>query len=407
MRFILTILFFLSFGAGGFAHDAPQERRAYLKQRTYTKIQTKAVEFIHRFHSDDREKFLLDLNSPYRDRGFCYTLQHCPDDTAGITLKELTAEQHYTLHELLGELLSSSGYHKVTAILERENVLTDIENHAMRHPDDFHIIGSPSKPDWRPPAYRGSDRYYIAFFGHPEQGKEWGLRFEGHHLTLNFTFHKTKDGGLQVVATPLFLGVSPMTLFGADKEHNKAMKIDKRLGHMLLHKEAFSAKDVIAMLNKATDEKAYRDTVPSASLDGGTDMPHVRPKGYGVAYTTLPAPVKTIIRSVLDEYLDVTAPHLINRDLYYRALKTAKLARAGKKHGKYTESYFRLESDKFLLEILQSPFYSVTPKTVKHDHPDHKHEPIAAHIHSVFRDIGAPHDYDVLENHRSLSHTHR
>lgn len=46
--------------------------------------------------------------------------------------------------------------------------------------------------------------YYFAVFGYPGPGP-WGLRFEGHHLSLNLTYNADE----MISGTPLFLGSNP------------------------------------------------------------------------------------------------------------------------------------------------------------------------------------------------------
>jgi len=55
-------------------------------------------------------------------------------------------------------------------------------------------------------------------FGTPGAG-EWGLRFEGHHLSVNLTF----AGGKAVSGTPLFLGANPETVSGGPDQGLRAL----------------------------------------------------------------------------------------------------------------------------------------------------------------------------------------
>jgi hypothetical protein len=52
---------------------------------------------------------------------------------------------------------------------------------------------------------RDPGRYYVALFGTPSAEAPWGLRYEGHHLSLNLTLAP----GAPPASTPLFLGAEP------------------------------------------------------------------------------------------------------------------------------------------------------------------------------------------------------
>ena len=52
---------------------------------------------------------------------------------------------------------------------------------------------------------RNPELYHVSIFGDPDKAGTWGWRFEGHHLSLNFTF----VNGRIFSITPSFYGASP------------------------------------------------------------------------------------------------------------------------------------------------------------------------------------------------------
>jgi hypothetical protein len=52
---------------------------------------------------------------------------------------------------------------------------------------------------------RDAERYFLTVFGEPTAEAPWGMRFDGHHLSLNWT----AIPGAPLSATPLFLGGQP------------------------------------------------------------------------------------------------------------------------------------------------------------------------------------------------------
>jgi len=101
----------------------------------------------------------------------------------GLPLDFMSAQQRMLTHELLNTALSAKGYLSAIQIMQLEKLLADDE-----------VIGFP----------RGSENYTLAIFGEPAMDNQWGWRFEGHHLSLNFA---VAPGEISV--TPSFFGASP------------------------------------------------------------------------------------------------------------------------------------------------------------------------------------------------------
>ena len=85
---------------------------------------------------------------------------------------------------LLAAGLSQRGYIKAESIMSLEDVLRILEkdNGERRNPR----------------------KYYFSVFGAPADSKTWGYRFEGHHLSQNFTIVSGKIAG-----SPSFFGSNP------------------------------------------------------------------------------------------------------------------------------------------------------------------------------------------------------
>lgn len=127
-----------------------------------------------------REKAVRAFDDPDR-----VDWHYTPRSRNGIALKELDAKGREAVHALLKEGLSAAGYRKAVNIIELELVLRELETFGalMRDPE----------------------RYHLTIYGAPSKTAAWGWRFEGHHLSLNFTL----AGDHLVVDTPSFLGANP------------------------------------------------------------------------------------------------------------------------------------------------------------------------------------------------------
>lgn len=112
-----------------------------------------------------------------------YRFRWTPGRRKGVRISELDTDQRQAFGTIMRTVLSEAGARKVDAILATEAALGVIEN---------------------APENRDPGKYWLAVFGEPGPGV-WGMRFEGHHLSANFTL-----GGAAVLsATPLFLGANP------------------------------------------------------------------------------------------------------------------------------------------------------------------------------------------------------
>lgn len=94
----------------------------------------------------------------------------------GVALRRMTEDQRKRAQALLKSVLSPRGFAKLEAAMRLETA-----------------IGA------EPLAYQ------LAVYGTPGAQGRWGLKVEGHHVSLNFVF---EDGALKS-ATPLFFGANP------------------------------------------------------------------------------------------------------------------------------------------------------------------------------------------------------
>ena len=85
-----------------------------------------------------------------------------------------------------------------TSIMAIEPVLGEIE-HATLHPEARIFERDPGL-------------YHVSIFGEPGGDAPWGWRFQGHHISLNYTL--LADG--QIASLPTFFGSNPAR-FGAHR----------------------------------------------------------------------------------------------------------------------------------------------------------------------------------------------
>ena len=154
------------------------------------------------------EKSRAQAMKPFEDRDRL-DWHYTPRSRNGLSLKEMRQEDREAVHALLRTALSAPGYRKLTNIIELELVLREIET-----------IG------WM----RDPERYHLTVYGAPDAAKRWGWRFEGHHLSLNFTL----AGDKMAVDTPSFFGANPATVQKGAKKGLRALGEEHDAGWALL-----------------------------------------------------------------------------------------------------------------------------------------------------------------------------
>jgi Protein of unknown function (DUF3500) len=134
---------------------------------------------------------------------------YVPRSRKGLALGDMTETQRDAVRALLDAGLSPRGHEKVDGILTIEPILGRIEGN---------------------PGFRDPGRYDVAIFGRPGPRNPWGWRFEGHHLSLNFTL----AGGRVAATTPAFLGANPARVDEGRHKGLRVLREEEDLGRALL-----------------------------------------------------------------------------------------------------------------------------------------------------------------------------
>lgn len=168
----------------------------------------KADAFLNLLSADLRAKAQFSFGDAER-----FNWNFVPIVRRGPTFHDFNENQKIAAVSLLKASLSDQGYQKVMGIIDLENVLKILENRGATD------------------NYRDPLNYHFSIFGTPSSTKEWGWRFEGHHISLNFSSHK----GILASSTPSFLGSNPGIVRSGDKEGTQILKKEMELGFALLN----------------------------------------------------------------------------------------------------------------------------------------------------------------------------
>ncbi|MFN0123881.1 MAG: DUF3500 domain-containing protein [Blastocatellia bacterium] len=271
-----------------------------------------------------------------------------PKDRKGLPLKEMNDAQRATALSLLKTSLSQRGFWKAETIMSLENVLQIIEGPNRRFPRDPGL-------------------YYVTVFGEPGKGK-WGWRWEGHHMSQNFTI----NGMTGAATSPSFFGTNPAEV---RIEHPKK-------GLRVLSAEEDLSRELITMLDEKQRAQAIYD--PRAHGDiltmNNINIKPLENKGISAAAMTN-AQFDKLTRLV-DEYCNNVPEDLAAlRRARFKSAKRGDIYFAWTGGiGRNDPNYHRVQAPAFLIE------YDDTQND-------------ANHIHSVWRDFNGDFGRDMLAEH--------
>ncbi|MBX9583945.1 MAG: DUF3500 domain-containing protein [Gemmataceae bacterium] len=184
----------------------------------------------------------------------------------GLRLDEMTPEQKTAALGLLRTGLSEKGYEQATTIMSLEGILADLEG-----PKGAMV----RNPGW----------YFVTVFGDPSATGGWSWRFEGHHLSANYTL----DKGEVVSATPLLFGANPAEVKGGPRQ-----------GLRTLPAIEDHAKALIKSLSPEQDRAAKQPKFLPEIKEGGAEADVGPP--VGVTADKLSAEQRATLGKLLDAY---------------------------------------------------------------------------------------------------------
>ena len=313
---------------------------------------TAANQFISLLDSNQKTETIFPFDGAEK-----YNYHFVPLERKGITFNEMNESQQKAAFNLLQTCLSVEGAKKTKSIMQLDAVLKVLEN---RKPDDH---------------FRDPGNYHISIFGIPGKQTIWGWRFEGHHISFNFSVDKQK----LVSGTPGFLGSNPAIVLSGPKKGTQVLKDETDKGFILLHS-----------LSPEQLKIAVFDTLAPAEIFTFDKRQAMIEHPQGIAYSEMTADQQqkllALINVYVHRYTKLFAEDMI-KEITGAGLGNIRFCWAGNlkpELGKPT--YYRVQGPTFIIE------YDNTQNN-------------ANHVHSVLRDL--KHDFggDELLEHYQQSHT--
>ncbi len=251
----------------------------------------------------------------------------------GVGFLELTAPQRHLAHAMITAGLSAQGAVKASTIMSLDDVLRIQEKDTTGR--------------------RNSDKYFLSLFGTPDAKGTWGFRFEGHHISLHFTFINGK-----AAVSPTFFGSNPAEVKEGPRKGLRALPREEDLG-----------RDLVMSLSPdqwktaLVQEKAFDDILTAADR-----VAELKNQPNGLPVSKLNAKQKEMLKAIVEEYANNFPEDLASarKAQFQRVANQSFFAWAGVRE-KGGPHYYRIATPEFLIE------YDCTQNG-------------ANHIHAVWRD---------------------
>jgi len=287
----------------------------------------------------------------------------------GIRYGYLSEESKIAFHHLLTTLFSSQGYLKTTSIMLLDDVLNEIYKEAY----DRKLITEEDYKEVRALNWQYGN-YFIAIWGNPNIKEPWGLKFEGHHISINLSVVNNK-----VSLTPLFLGTDPAEV-----------TITQYSGLRVLSKEEDYGLLLINSLNAEQKQIATLSQEIPADIITNPSNKRIITKYQGIKASELTTNQKDILMLLIKEYINNLEHEESHQYL-------SKIEESG-----IDEIYFAWIGS---YEIREPNYYIINGPDfiIEYDNVGFNND--GNHIHSIWREKGNDFGEDILKTHY-LQHKH-
>ena len=271
----------------------------------------------------------------------------------GLSFRNTSTQVQALGIALLRTGLSHTGVAKAQAVMQLELILKELEKDT-------------------PPGRRDPTNYFVTIFGEPSADKSWGWRFEGHHLSFNFTI----VDGKHVFFAPAFIGTNPAEVRQGPRKGERVISEEEDLGLALVNSLDPAQRKAAIFAEKALTEIVTKNDKRVRPLS---------PTGIAAAKLT-PAQREKLI-GLVKVYLGRWRPELADEafgKIEASGLDQITFAWAGGlERGKQT--YYRIQGPTFLIEFDNS-------------------QGNGNHIHTTVRDFKGDFGHDLLAEHYAKDH---
>jgi len=332
---ILTLLAILAVAPFTRGHEAAADMVAAAKT------------FLGTLNAEQQKLATYTLTDPERENW-----NFVPIARQGLPFKKMTTEQNALGLALLRTGLSHTGMARANAVMQLELVLKELEKDTKGR--------------------RDPTLYFVTIFGEPSTEKSWGWRFEGHHLSFNFTV----VDGKHVFFAPSFIGTNPAEVRAGPRKGERVMAEEEDLGLAFVNSLDAGQRKTAIFANEALKEIVT------------TNKKRVDPLApAGIAVTQLTPAQREKLLQLVRLYLGRWRPELADENF-------AKITAAGIDKITFAwaggldrskQTYYRIQGPTFLIEF-------------------DNFQGNGNHIHTTVREFKGDFGHDLLAAHYAKEH---
>ena len=331
------------------------------------KVKSTTVAFIETLNNNQKDSVLIDFADSARTNWTNLPLGLSARE--GLRYGDLTEKSKIAFHKVLSSLFSSQGYLKTFAIMQVDDILHELfEIQFQQGKVNERSMQFIRKLNW------DYGNYYVAIAGNPQTEDIWGLKFEGHHLSINIT-----TAGDLITMTPLFMGSDPAIVEDTQYAGLRPLSKEEDYGFWLIN-----ALDDVQKAKATLSEKVPGDIITSP------DRPQWLVDFRGIKGSELNEGQQKILHYLIEEYignLDHQKAEEYLAKLHARGMDSVYFAWIGS-YEPMKAHYYIIHSPDFLIEYDNVGFLDN-----------------ANHIHSIWREKGNDFGEDILKKHR-MDHKH-
>ena len=282
-----------------------------------------------------------------------FNWHYIPRVRKGLPLAEMKPAQRDAAIALLKTGLSASGFTRAEAIRSLELVLRAMEKRDSRDPE----------------------QYFFEIFGTPGE-KSWAWRYEGHHLSQNWTV----VAGKFVATSPAFFGANPAVVMDGPAKGTRALPAEADLGWAMLEGLEGKSREMAIVAGAAPTEIITTNSRKAAILEN-----------VGLSVRDMSTKERGLLMRLIDAHASAQQTELA-------AARLAAIKAAGIENVKFTwigatknepgaAHYYRIQGPTFLIEYDNS-------------------QNNANHQHIVWRDFNGDFGEDILAKHYATDSEH-
>lgn len=286
----------------------------------------------------------------------------------GIRYGTLSTESRIAFHHILSTLLSSQGYLKTTSIMKLDDILNEVYETAYANKEiDDNEIEKLRNLKWN------FENYFISVWGTPNKLNTWGIKFEGHHISINLT-----AVGDKFSVTPLFMGTDPAEVHSTKYAGLRILNKEEDYGFHLINSLSEEQKAVATL-----SQDVPGDIITNPNFKGRLT------EYQGIKASALNTQQKQLLEYIIEEYVNnlehEKAAEYLNK-ITKSGLDNIYFAWIGSfQHQK--PHYYIINGPDFIIEYDNVGF-----------------QKNGNHIHSIWREKGNDFGEDLLKEHYLTEH---